>query len=114
MECNTEKCGAACCRILAFCVFEMTPEDKEYFEMHGAIVIKHDTYWVICIRAECKHLKENKCAIYDSRPQICKDGYSVKKEDVVFMKGCVFENDKNAPVLSSIPISMSVQIRPPA
>jgi len=51
-ECNPEKCGGACCKLLT------TESDKEKFKPTKGV---------------CKYLKKGKCSKYDDRPDECKD-----------------------------------------
>ena len=54
--------------------------------MHeGATLFKEDDDWYLLMHAVCRNLQsDNRCAIYDTRPQIC-DDYSVKD--------CEYEDD---------------------
>ena len=83
-------CTAKCCRYFALPIEQPTDEgDWEFirwFLMHeGATLFKEDDVWYLLQHAVCRNLQsDNRCAIYDTRPQICRD-YSVKD--------CEYEDD---------------------
>jgi uncharacterized protein len=74
-----DHCTAKCCRYFALPLEE--PETFEEFEyvrwflLHGrASVFKEDDDWYLLVHTECKHLgADNRCGIYETRPQICRD-----------------------------------------
>jgi Fe-S-cluster containining protein len=72
-------CPAKCCRYFAMPIDEPeTHEDFEYVRWYllhqGATVFTEDETWYLLVHAVCKHLGEdNRCGIYDTRPQICRD-----------------------------------------
>jgi Fe-S-cluster containining protein len=74
-----EYCTAKCCRYFALPM--ETPETFEEFEyvrwflLHDrASVFKEDGDWYMLVHTKCKHLQDdNRCGIYDTRPQICRD-----------------------------------------
>jgi len=74
-----EYCSAKCCRYFALPI--ETPEsfeDLEYIRwylLHGqASVFKEDDTWYLLVHTVCKHLQsDNRCGIYETRPQICRD-----------------------------------------
>ena len=88
--CLCDFCTAKCCRYFAL-PFE-TPESFEDFEfirwflLHDrASVFKEDEDWYLLVHTECRHLQpDNRCGIYDTRPQICRE-YSTKD--------CEYEDD---------------------
>ncbi|MEA2036714.1 MAG: hypothetical protein U9O94_04360 [Nanoarchaeota archaeon] len=49
-ECNPEKCGSACCKLLN------EESDKKFFEPEKGV---------------CKYLKDGKCSIYNYKPLRC-------------------------------------------
>jgi Fe-S-cluster containining protein len=85
-----EYCTAKCCRYFAVTI--ETPEDRTDFEyirwflLHDrAAVFKEDDDWYLLVHTECRHLQpDNRCGIYETRPQVCRD-YSTKD--------CEFEDD---------------------
>jgi Fe-S-cluster containining protein len=85
-----EYCTAKCCRYFAVTI--ETPEDHTDFEyirwflLHDrAAVFKEDDDWYLLVHTECRHLQsDNRCGIYDTRPQVCR-GYSTMD--------CEFEDD---------------------
>jgi Fe-S-cluster containining protein len=85
-----DHCTAKCCRYFALPI--ETPETFEDFEfirwflLHDrATVFKEDDDWYLLVHTECRHLQaDNRCGIYETRPQICQD-YSTKD--------CEYEDD---------------------
>ncbi len=78
-----EYCTAKCCRYFALPI--ETPESFEDYEfirwflLHDrATVFKEDDDWYLLVYTECEHLQsDNRCGIYETRPQICRD-YTTK------------------------------------
>jgi uncharacterized protein len=78
-----EYCTAKCCRYFALPI--ETPETHEDYEfirwflLHDrATVFREDDDWYLLVHTECEHLQaDNRCGIYDTRPQICRD-YTTK------------------------------------
>ena len=74
-----EYCTAKCCRYFALPI--EAPESRKDFEyirwylLHGrATVFTDDEDWYLMVHTECKHLEpDNRCGIYETRPQICRD-----------------------------------------
>lgn len=74
-----EYCTAKCCRYYAFPID--TPKKwKDYdfirwYLIHGkAAVFVDEGTWYLMVYADCNHLlPDNRCGIYDTRPQICRD-----------------------------------------
>ncbi len=85
-----EFCTAKCCRYFALPID--TPEkfkDYEYIRWYllhdRASVFVDEGDWYILVHTVCKHLQaDNRCGIYETRPQICRD-YTTKK--------CEYEDD---------------------
>jgi uncharacterized protein len=85
-----EYCTAKCCRYFALPI--ETPETFEDYEfirwflLHDrATVFKEDDDWYLLVHTECEHLQpDNRCGIYETRPQICRD-YTTKD--------CEYEDD---------------------
>lgn len=83
-------CTAKCCKYFALPI--ETPVDLEDYEfirwylVHDrATVFTDDDQWYIMIHTTCRHLQtDNRCGIYDTRPQICRD-YTTDN--------CEFEDD---------------------
>ena len=73
------RCNAECCRYITVDID--TPKDDEDWDeikwmlMHDKIMVYQnlDREWVVEFLTKCKHLKDNKCSIYDKRPEVCKD-----------------------------------------
>ena len=74
-----EHCTAACCRYLAIEIDEPKSardfDDIRWYVMHeGISVFVEDGDWYIQIQTRCKNLgDDNRCRIYDSRPEICRE-----------------------------------------
>jgi Fe-S-cluster containining protein len=72
-------CPAKCCRYFALPIDK--PEDFAAFEyirwylLHErATVFTEDDSWYLLVHTVCKHLgADNRCGIYEIRPQICRD-----------------------------------------
>lgn len=85
-----EYCTAKCCRYFALPIEEPeTFKDYEFirwFLLHDrASVFKEDDDWYLLVHTKCKHLgDDNRCGIYETRPQICRD-YTTKN--------CEYEDD---------------------
>lgn len=79
-----EHCTAKCCRYFALPI--ETPQTKKDFDyirwylLHGqATVFVEDREWYLLVHTACKHLQDdNRCGIYDSRPEICRE-YTTKE-----------------------------------
>lgn len=78
-----EYCSAKCCRYFALPI--ETPEDfadleyiRWYLLHEQASVFKDEEDWYLLVHTVCKHLQDdNRCGIYETRPQICRD-YTTK------------------------------------
>jgi len=74
-----EYCTAKCCRYFALPIETPTNfEEWEYvrwFLLHDrASVFMEDDTWYLLVHTTCKHLQpDNRCGIYETRPQICRD-----------------------------------------
>ena len=83
-------CTAKCCRYFALPVD--APEDFEDFEFirwfllhERAAIFREGKTWYLLVHNVCRHLQpDNRCGIYDTRPQVCRD-YSTKD--------CEYEDD---------------------
>lgn len=77
-------CPAKCCRYFALPLDEPTTwKDFDYirwFLLHErAAVFTEDGDWYLLVYNRCRHLrKDNLCAIYANRPQICR-AYTTRK-----------------------------------
>lgn len=73
-----EHCLAACCRYIALPLDRPTTakdyDDIRWYLMHqGISVFVEEGDWYIQFQTRCKNLGlDNRCGIYDSRPQICR------------------------------------------
>lgn len=85
-----DHCTAKCCKYFALPIERPTEKgDYEFirwFLLHGhATVFTEEKSWYLLVHTECKHLQpDQRCGIYDTRPQICRD-YSTKD--------CEYEDD---------------------
>lgn len=78
-----EYCTAKCCRYFALPI--ETPEAFEDYEfirwflLHDrASIFREDEDWYLLVHTTCEHLlADNRCGIYETRPQICRD-YTTK------------------------------------
>jgi Fe-S-cluster containining protein len=74
-----DHCPAKCCRYFALPID--TPDTWEEYDfirwymIHGRVsVFVEDGTWYMVVHTDCKHLGEdNRCGIYETRPQICRD-----------------------------------------
>jgi Fe-S-cluster containining protein len=71
------KCNGFCCRY--FAVPLDTPEtradfdDLRWYLAHQDVMIYvNDGEWFVQVMNVCRHLKKNRCAIYQNRPKICR------------------------------------------
>ena len=85
-----DHCTARCCRYFAFPISKpKTWEDFDHMRwylVHGnsAIFVDEGT-WYILVYSDCQHLlPDNRCGIYETRPQICRE-YTTDD--------CEFDND---------------------
>jgi Fe-S-cluster containining protein len=78
-----EHCTAKCCRYFALPID--APEEFSDFEFirwyllhERATVFKESDTWYLLVHTTCRHLQsDNRCGIYETRPQICRE-YSTK------------------------------------
>ena len=85
-----DHCSAKCCRYFALPIDEPTTRQdfdfiRWYLLHQGATVFTEEGSWYLLVYATCKHLQtDNRCGIYYTRPQICRD-YSTDN--------CEYEDD---------------------
>ncbi len=85
-----EYCTAKCCRYFALPIDTPTMlADYEYIRWYllhdRASVFKEDEDWYLLVHTTCQHLlPDNRCGIYETRPQICRE-YSADN--------CEYEDD---------------------
>lgn len=85
-----DHCTAKCCRYFSMAID--TPESAKDFDYHRwyllhekATIFTEDNEWFLLVHTVCKHLQaDNRCGIYETRPQICRD-YTTKS--------CEYEDD---------------------
>ncbi len=77
---SCEECNGECCRYITVTLKD--PKDKESWDevkwmlLHKGVMIYKDLEgeWNVEVRTKCKFLDDDdKCKIYDKRPQVCKD-----------------------------------------
>ncbi len=79
-------CSALCCKYFALEIDRpVTPSDHDeirwYLLHQNAVVWVEDGDWYLEVRNRCRHLQaDNSCAIYETRPQICRDYGLPEKE----------------------------------
>ena len=72
-------CTARCCKYFALEIDRpVTPRDHDHIRwylLHEQVVVwVQEGSWFLEIRTPCRHLlPDNRCGIYDTRPQICRD-----------------------------------------
>lgn len=77
-------CNAKCCRYFALPID--TPDSWKQFDFmrwfllhEKASVFVENGDWYLLVHTPCKHLREDqRCGIYETRPQICRD-YTTEK-----------------------------------
>ena len=85
-----EYCAGKCCRYFALPIdvptnYEEFDYVRWYLLHEGASIFVEDGSWYLMVQTICKALTdENRCAIYEKRPKICRD-YTVDK--------CEYEDD---------------------
>ena len=74
-----EFCTAKCCRYFALPIDTPTEmKDFDYIRwyllhQHASVFIEDGT-WYLLVHTSCKHLQaDNRCGIYETRPQICRE-----------------------------------------
>ncbi len=85
-----DHCSAKCCKYFALPID--TPKDRQdydyirwYLLHEGASVFVDEGTWHLLVHSRCRHLQsDNRCGIYETRPQICRD-YTTDK--------CEYEDD---------------------
>jgi Fe-S-cluster containining protein len=74
-----ELCTALCCKYFALQIDKpATPSDYDqirwYLVHQDVLVWVQDDDWYLEVRNRCKHLlPDNRCDIYDTRPDVCRD-----------------------------------------
>lgn len=77
-------CTALCCRYFSVPIETPTTrkefDNLRWFMLHGRVTIYVESgTWYLCVYSDCQHLlPDNRCGIYDDRPQICRE-YSTNK-----------------------------------
>lgn len=77
-------CTAKCCRYFSLAIDRPErPRDFDYLRWYllhdQATVFTEGDDWYLLVHTTCKHLRgDNRCGIYETRPQICRD-YTTKE-----------------------------------
>ena len=88
-------CTAKCCKYFALPIDRpRTRQDYDYIRWYllhdRASVFVEDGTWFLLVHTECKHLQQdNRCGIYSTRPQICRE-YST--HDCEFDDGYTYDS----------------------
>ena len=99
-----KQCGR-CCKYLVFQISSDFDKDlKQYFETRGFEVLPEKN--ILIQYNPCPHLKNNKCSIHDHKPELCRRFDSEHLEDVIVLKGCVFEEHAQPYQILEIPKSL--------
>ena len=78
-DCLCDHCTAKCCRYFALPIETPTTRADwdfiRWFLLHDAAsLFKEDENWYLLVHTACKHLQgDQRCGIYETRPQICRD-----------------------------------------
>ena len=78
-ECLCDYCSAKCCKYFALPLeTPTTRQDFDYLRWYllhdAATVFIEEKTWYLLVHTACKHLQaDNRCGIYETRPQICRD-----------------------------------------
>jgi Fe-S-cluster containining protein len=71
-----DECNGACCRVVTIRVGEVTADQAAWAAMRGRM---SGGTWEV--RATCENLTvEGRCAIYDRRPEVCREYESGGKQ----------------------------------
>lgn len=78
-KCLCDYCSAKCCKYFALPIDQPT-EAKDFdfirwYLLHAlaSVFVDEDT-WYLLVHTQCKHLQpDNRCGIYLTRPQICRE-----------------------------------------
>ncbi len=72
-------CTAKCCRYFSLPIdkpdtFEEFEYLRWYVQHDQATIFTEDDNWFVLVHTACKHLRsDNRCGIYETRPQICRE-----------------------------------------
>lgn len=72
-------CSAKCCRYFSLAIDRpASAKDFDFLRWYllheHATIFTEDDDWFLLVHTTCKHLQtDNRCGIYESRPQICRD-----------------------------------------
>jgi Fe-S-cluster containining protein len=124
-ECLCDHCTAKCCRYFALPIEHPTEhadwEFCRWFLLHEkASLFKDGDHWYLLVHTACKHLQsDNRCGIYETRPQVCRD-YST--DECEYEDDCLYDQyletaeqvDEYATALFPRPKGKSLRSREPA
>lgn len=99
-------CNGMCCRYVLINI-EKEPRSKERFDElvwwlfnPNIKILKNGRDWSVLIMGKCENLNEqNKCAIYEHRPELCRDypnpeALGCHFKDLANLDGIIFNNAK--------------------
>lgn len=78
-KCTADKCNAFCCTYISVHIDTPTTkvdfDELEWFVAHENISVYKDdeNSWIVEVMTPCKNLKDNKCAVYENRPTVCRN-----------------------------------------
>lgn len=94
IETLCDYCTGKCCRYFALPIDPPSePKDYDFIRWyllhdHAAVFVDDDS-WYLLVQTVCKELQQdNRCGIYETRPQICRD-YSTKNCE--YEEGTVYD-----------------------
>jgi Fe-S-cluster containining protein len=71
MSINCQRCGDCCRDIILPLRIKLDEDDIRWVEYHNLKVIEKEGQQWVKIQNPCSQLKDNKCLIYDNRPENC-------------------------------------------
>ncbi len=93
-ECS--KCDGACCRYVIIDLDYEPRSEKSFDEIiwflyhNNMKILKEGRRWALMVMSDCKNLlPDNRCKIYDSRPDVCRD-YPPKNDEECHGPGCKY------------------------
>lgn len=94
---NLPKCGASCCKTLAFTLNVVLSKDQQnYYKYHGCKLIrKGRTNWQIIVPVRCEMLDENlMCKLHgtDKKPNACKRLSPDNTKGLFITDGCLLKD----------------------
>jgi len=78
-KCEAEKCGAFCCRYISIHLdapsTRVDIDEMKWFVSHEGVSVYKDKDgdWLVDVVTKCRYLKNNRCSIYETRPDVCRE-----------------------------------------